>query len=166
MGTSKSAAQLAGKLNRTAKLLDDSEIIAAKAGADVIKRELNAAGSRHGPLHGRGGRPIKLTARYTITGETPGRTVKVRPVQAGAWQIVETGAEEHLIGKTTTRGKRKGKGVFLKGDSYADPVRGPIEHPGIRNPEHLWTRTYDRARPAAVKAIQKAPAKAIRNVFG
>lgn len=161
MGTSRDPGALAGKFLTASTKIAAADLPMAKAGALAYKTALVEAGARHGPLHGRKGKAIRLSARYDVRG----KSVIVRPVPAGAWQIAETGADAHLIGKTTGRGGRKGKTQFLKGDSYGHPVRGPVAHPGARG-SHSWTRARDRAKPDVIKAMKQVPTKVINGVFG
>lgn len=159
------ARKLASDLNRTAQLLEKAGTVSVEAGASLLTARLKAAGAAHGPLHGKKGRPIRLSAKYKVRATGDGGTAYVKPSPAGAWVIADQGAGAHLIGKATSRGRRKGRVTYLVGKGYDHPVRGPIIHEGARG-SRAWRNARDRAQPAVLHAMEDAPLKAVRSTFG
>lgn len=154
------ARKLAGDLRKSASNLEKADTLSVEAGALKMTQRLRSAGAAHGPLHGKRGKPIKLGARYVVKRSPDGASAFVKPKPAGAWQIVETGADAHLIGKPA----RRRRVTYLFGTGYDNPVRGPVAHPGARG-SRTWTVARQRAEPEAIKAMQKAPVDAVKHLF-
>ena len=157
------SSRFANDARKAAANLEKSGRHAVEAGAAKMTARLRAAGAAHGPLHGKGGKPIRLSARYDVKTVAGEGVAYVKPRPAGAWQIAETGAAPHLIGLGRTG--RKGRAViYLKGKGYAHPVRGPVV--GHARGHRTWTTARQRAEPEAMKAMQKAPLDAVAHLFG
>jgi hypothetical protein len=82
----------------------------------------------------RGRRPVPMKTKATM-----GHSVLfIEGTPRAQWTWIEEGTKPHRIPK----GRRK---TFLKGPSYAHPIRGPIMHHGSRG-ARAWTRAVDTFR--------------------
>lgn len=123
MGTSRSAAQLASKLDGFARTVPDANLAATKAAAQLVKdatlqRARTASGgdlklSKVGKTGGR------LNVHYRVDGKVSANAV-VRAV--GPWQLVENRVRPHLIGPKRVKG-----GTRLK--------RGAVNRTGMKRRE-------------------------------
>lgn len=76
----------------------------------------------------------------------------------GAWKLINAGADVHEIGKTTTRGARKGQARLLSIGNRV--VRGPVTHPGMKG-KGTFDRVVKRAQVEVPKVAELALAKAV-----
>ena len=108
-------------------------------------------------------RSVKLTLRDTLKVGSGQVSVKMTGGGvSGAWALINAGASSHEIGKTTTRGKRKGQTRLLSIGTGV--VRGPVKHPGMRG-KGTFDRVVKRAQDEVPKAAELALARAIKSTM-
>jgi len=142
----------AGAADRIAKLPRTIVVHAAERFDEVARDTASRAVGGSLQLHGRRGRrpTVKLRTYTKYSGEGAAARAFVRPSPLGVWLWLENGTRAHEIGARRTRtGRGRRTAKFLKGPSYAHPVRAPIHHPGSRG-KQVWTRAVAAYRAEAV----------------
>lgn len=130
-------------------LLDDTELTdaAEQIGAQIKQASYDEAARDLGTdltMGNVGKNGLRVGVAYTVTG--PGKVyLHYRPTSLWAW--LEEGTRRHDIPRRrkTSRG-RDPKTVFLRAPGYDRPVRGPIKHPGWKNPPRTFTRAMGEAQ--------------------
>lgn len=145
---------VAAKLERLPKEIVD----AALARFDVLAKESAARviGSGTMRIHARGGKryPVTMRTKSKVYDRGDTTVAFVNGTPAGPWVWLEDGTRPHEIGRP-----RRGQVIFLQGERFAHPIRGPIVHPGSRG-RQAWTRAvaaFARESPdIAATALRKA----------
>lgn len=103
--------------------------------ADGVRDETAKQGGRY-HVKGRGGRPVRLTAKVERGRDQNSRSVAGNP--PGFWRIIEEGSNAHLITGESTRTTRSGRTTRigqrsrLRQFEAGDAIRGkPLRIPGI-----------------------------------
>jgi hypothetical protein len=155
MGTSSSAAQLAGKLAKAADAIKQSQKQAIKRGAVVMKAELeqarNAAVGSDGRLSHVGKSGAKLSVGYELQGDDQA-TVTAK----GPWPLVENKVPAHVI--RPKKGKKRGV-------AFGGVVRRSVHHPGVRNPKQPFKKGTAAGGPKAIREMGTPIAEAFRSSF-
>lgn len=126
MGTSRSATELAHKLDAAGRSITGHNRAAVGAAADAYKDSVltQARGDSGGDLRlskfGRNG--VKLGAGYDVDGDVRA-TAKLSPRPMGPWKVLEYGASPHVIVAGLTR--RQGQALTLF--NFLSGGRGEID---------------------------------------
>jgi len=104
-------------------------------------------------------RPVKLTLRDDLKVGTGQASARLTGGGAtGAWALINAGAVPHVIGATSSRGKRKGQARNLRiGTRW---VRGPVRHPGARG-KGTFDRVVRRAQAEVPKVVEAELVRAV-----
>lgn len=162
MGTSRSVAELGGKLRKIpAEMAKANEASANRIGMLAKGQFLDTArADNHGKLEFRnvGKRGAKLGIRYQVDGPAERKTVDIRPSTGRiAWRILESGARPHVItskragGSRRSRAQRVRSGQKLQRNvpiSIGGLPRAWAKHPGVRA-----RGTFTKASDVIVKTI-------------
>ncbi len=181
MGTSKSGAELASKIERAAATLPNANRKALEAAALTFKATVTAEESRAA------GGDLVLGRVNNGKGARIGVNYKLRESSAivkatGPVQLVENRLHPHLevprgvgVGKghrRTRAGRTKavdeGAGVFAKGDVLHFGTNGFyrwVNHPGVPVNKHPWAKGVAAATPKTMPEFQKAYHGALLSVF-
>lgn len=175
MGTSNSAAELAGKFSTYALVFGNANRTAVQAATQVYKDRLldNARRDTGGDLRlsrwrrrygasGTGQSP-KLGAGYDVFGTLNAKAV-LRPRPYGIWALLEGGTVPHTIKPFRyARGRRRGEGnsalKFADGNFAAG-----VQHPGTR-PKNTFTDAARAGEPGAKRVFAEAHRRALLEVF-
>lgn len=144
MGTSTSAAEFAGKINRfageVAKLPRDTAYSNAKLGKATMQSAVQAM-APGGRLRGVGRKGARVGAGYNVYGDG-----NVQISARGPVWLVDNATGGHEIAPK----KRRKKGA-LKGAGYDHPYSGEVRHPGTAG-KHAWAHARDQVLPPVLKA--------------
>lgn len=160
MGTSSSAAELAGKFAKAAVALDDSQREGVREAGIVAKAIfITELPTRRMGNVGRSG--AKLGARFTQPKGSPPFTVVSF---TGPVHMLNNKIARHLIGPKGWRRARGAKGrlKFTGGDG--EIRSGVVEHPGVPG-KKFAPNAMRKAAAAAPKQIEMATGRALRKVF-
>lgn len=144
MGTSSSAAEFAGKINRFAGEVSKLPRDTAYSNARIGKATLGAAVQTMAPggrLSGVGRRGARVGVGYNVYGDGVVQVSARGPV----W-LVENPTSAHDVAPK----KRRGKGA-LYGPGYDHPYRGTVHVSGTRG-KHAWEHARDQVLPPLLKA--------------
>ena len=169
MGTSKSGAELANKLQKAARASGKANRKAVSAAALAYKESTLLSGARDTGgdlrLSHWGWSPAKATYRapklgayYDVKGYE-NATAIVRPKPIGLWVYLEGGARPHAI-KNRTRGRSRRKALALQGGGFAKAVN----HPGTRG-KKSWSRGLKAGEPQALRIFKLTHQRSLLESF-
>lgn len=169
MGTSKSPAELALKMQKYARASGQANRKAVSAAALVYKQSALASAtvdtggdlklSKWGwnPTKGTYRAP-KLGAYYDVKGYE-NATAIMRPKPIGLWVFLEAGAKPHTIA-LRTRGRRRRKGLALADGGFARSV----QHPGTKG-RRTWRRGIEAGTKPAMRTFELTHQRALLETF-
>ena len=165
MGTSRSGAELAMKLQKVAQAQGKANRKAVSAAALVYKESVLATGAEdiggdmrlsHWGWNGKTYRQPKLGAGYDVKGyERAVALLRARP--QGLWKFLEIGAQPHPI---ALRKRNKKRGLKMQGGMYARSV----QHPGVRG-RRTWSRGVAAGQAPAMRAYKLSMQRSLLNEF-
>jgi hypothetical protein len=175
MGTSNSAAELAGKFSTYALAFGNANRTAVQAATQVYKDRLldNARRDTGGDLrlsrwrrrYGASGTGVspKLGAGYDIFGTLNAKAV-LRPRPYGIWALLEGGTVAHTIKPFRyARGRRRGEGNSALKFSDGN-FAGAVQHPGT-SPKNTFSDATRSAEPGAKRVFAEAHRRGLLEVF-
>lgn len=152
-----SAAQLAGRIRKTADALNQSKRVGVSAVALLTKESVLGAARSSGvgpALRGVGAKGAKWNVRYDVKGGV-NATALVKAV--GPAHLVNNPTKPHEIRLR----KRRGKRALTVGDGFAAVVN---RHPGTKG-KGFWQKGVAVARPRAKDVYQRALRRALASNF-
>ena len=187
MGTSRSAAQLAGKLDGFARAVPDANRKATLEAADLVKTavlgRMRAASGGDLKLSGVGKKGARIGVRYDINGSISANAL----VKAtGPVQLVENRTHAHVIGPKGVKGGTRAKngsrnrtgmsrrqraideGTAIYGKSQVLAFNGIVRryayHPGTAG-KHPWAKGVKESAPKTPAVFERAYHDALLRSF-
>ncbi len=160
MGTSSSAAELAGKFGRAAVALKDAQREGVRE-AGIVSKAIFIESLPTRTMSGVGRRGARVGARFTQPKGSPPFTVVS---YTGPVHMLNNRVGRHLIGPKGWRRARGAKGrlKFTAGDGGIRS--GVVEHPGVPG-KKFAPDAMRKAAEAAPRQIEMATSRALRKVF-
>lgn len=170
MGTSRSTAQLVGKIDRYANAIPKANRKAVTAATMRYKEralqnvEADTGGDRRMSNLGR----LRLGAGFELSGDVDARAL-LRPRPIGAWALLDSGSIPHTItpgsrirsrGRGRTRLANTRKRALKFGDQYA----ARVEHPGSSG-KGTFRKVPTQAKQAAMRSFRRSHAASLVDVF-
>jgi hypothetical protein len=156
VGSSRSPAELAGKLGRLGDELREVPKAATGAAALHVKKNVQALAPAR--LSGVGKRGVKIGVKYTIVGV--GDSVKARVHAFGPFQLIERDTRAHVVPRA---GKKRRKRLRVAVVPGYGPRTG-IRHPGTKG-KHQWAKGVAAARPQIRDTFRDEARSKMRGVF-
>lgn len=180
MGTSKSFAELAKKMEAAAREIEtksDVEVTAANAirAKKVILAQMKVAAPRLTLNAGRKAKPVRIGVRYDMRKDKKAAIVKA----TGPAHLIERDNAPHQMPKdlggtlthTATGRKRSAKSQAKRRADQAKKFRignktvtGPIKHPGTKG-KHPFEKGVKAFLPSAGKTLEAGVDKLMKGVF-
>ena len=186
MGTSKSFAELAGKMERAARSIEtksDDAIVQkeALAATTAVRKRISQAAPggtlRAGGKKKDGARSARVGARFDkLNGDQAGAIVRAQ----GPVHLIERDTSAHWIPRQlggtithTASGRRRSKASVVRRKANVNKVlviggnvvQGPIRHPGTKG-KHPFKRGVKDFMPSAGRLLEKGAHALIEGVMG
>lgn len=158
MGTSKSGAELAGKLFNAGNTVGNATRIGLLAGGRHVKSvalaQLAVAGIKSGRMSGVGRNGARVGISYDIV-KADGDEAAVRVAAKGPLHLLERDTRPHAIEP------RRGEALQFDNGKFRSYV---LRHPGTKG-KHPWEKALKIALPQVPKEIQRNVSQSLARAF-
>lgn len=146
-------AQLAGRIQKMAKAVEDARKVSVKEAADVMKDSIEHSRNAAVGSDGRMSRVGRSGAKLGVAVRMSGAEATVQA--SGPWPLIENNIPAHTI---------KPKKGRKRGVAFGGIVRASVRHPGTKG-KQPWKKGRTAGVPKSVEVLRSRTTSAVYGAF-